>query len=211
MSSFGNVGRRRTRCPRCDVPLAPVKSGESLLTGCPKCHGVWLDRKMFDALSKRDSQPRRFGAARDARNDRSIAPQTVKCPICFHWMDAKNFENCPGLVVDVCRRHGTWLDTNELQTILNFVKQRNAPPSTPTQAPLRVPAISPAATLAGAATATVAASAAVPSLTSSEQHRSVWEQGGQVVLELLDLVDIGDIGDLVSGVAEIGFSLFDGL
>jgi Zn-finger nucleic acid-binding protein len=188
--------------------LAPVKSGESLLTGCPKCHGIWLDRKMFDAICKRDSQPRRFGTTRD---DRSAAAQTVKCPICFHWMEAKNFENCPGLVVDVCRRHGTWLDTNELQTILSFVKQRKGPVPPSTQAPLRVPAISPAATLAGATTSTLAASAATPSPTSSEQHRSAWEQGGEVVLELLEMVDIGDIGDLVSGVAEIGFSIFDGL
>jgi D-alanine-D-alanine ligase len=39
-------------------------------------------------------------------------------------MDARNFENCPELVVDICGRHGAWLDAGELQAVMRFVKER---------------------------------------------------------------------------------------
>lgn len=238
MSAFailGNVARRRTRCPRCDIPLATVKSGELMLVGCGACRGVWVDRKALEKFSRRDPEARKFGAAREARGGRG-AKQNLKCPICYHWMEAKNFENCAELEVDVCGRHGTWLDANELKAVLMFVKDRKAGGSVmpaPHPGPLcdgvgelkaphlvARPSIAPLAAVGGAAVATsvVAATNALNSPKSSEQNRSAFEGAGDLVMELAefipdlgDLGDIGDLGEVVGGVAEIGFSLLSGL
>jgi Zn-finger nucleic acid-binding protein len=36
-------------------------------------------------------------------------------------MNRVNFARCSGVVVDVCKPHGTWFDADELQRILAFV------------------------------------------------------------------------------------------
>lgn len=33
-----------------------------------------------------------------------------------------NFARCSGVVVDVCRNHGTWFDRNELHRIVLFIR-----------------------------------------------------------------------------------------
>jgi Zn-finger nucleic acid-binding protein len=204
MSKIDNVAHRRTRCPRCDVPLATLKAGETLLAACGKCRGVWVERTVFNRIYGRDSEARGFGAAREIRGIRSTAAQSLKCPVCYYWMDAKNFENCPELVVDVCRRHGTWLDSHEWRSVLKFVKNRKSHATSESVATNRFVAANPGATLAAAGTAlTVHAPAS--------QDRSTLERSGEWVSNLVEFADIGELGDLVIGVAEIGFSLFDGL
>jgi Zn-finger nucleic acid-binding protein len=37
-------------------------------------------------------------------------------------MHRVNFARCSGVVVDVCREHGTWFDLNELQRIMQFIR-----------------------------------------------------------------------------------------
>jgi Zn-finger nucleic acid-binding protein len=206
MPAIENVGRRKTRCPRCDVPLSPLKSAGALLTGCAKCRGVWLDRKAFANLSPSHASAKNPAAARQARLHASTSAQTLKCPICLYWMDAKNLEMAPNLVIDVCRRHGAWLDANELQAIFGSIKQRR-PINTPSST---TPSLTSAAALTGASALTA------PAMTdaATRNDRSVLERGADIVseaLELIDFIDIGDVGDLVSGIAEIGVGLFDGL
>ena len=205
MSAIANVGRRRTRCPRCDVPLAAVKHGESFLAGCAKCRGVWVDRAAFEKIAKQNSAPRKFGVAREARGSRASTQSNAKCPVCYYWMDAKTFENCPGLVVDVCRRHGTWFDADELATVLRAVKQPKGGEAslvnTSAAMTVRVAAAPLAIATAGATVA------AVP----PQKDRSTLGDAAEVVFELIELVPLPDIGDLASGLADIGGALFDGL
>jgi Zn-finger nucleic acid-binding protein len=181
--------------------LAAVKSGDTLLGGCTNCRGVWVDRKIFDKIARRDSLPR------EVRRSRSAGPQRLKCPICYYWMEAKNFGDSPDHVIDVCRRHGTWLDANELQSILRVASQRKNPDAIPT------PAMPTTVATVGVVAAASSASTVDP------QNRSTLERVGELgelVLDLADfLPDLGDVGnlagDVVSGIAEIGFGLFDGL
>ena len=221
MSAFatlGNVARRRTRCPRCDIPLATLKSGELSLAGCATCRGVWIDRKALEKIAKPDPKARKFGAAREARGSRG-AKQNLKCPICYHWMEAKNFENCPELEVDVCSRHGTWLDAGELQTVLRFAKGTNAFPH---PGPLsKGEGEEKAVKIAAVSAGVVAASSALRTAHVSEQNRSGVGEGVEIVFDLLefvgeiagniDLGTIGDIGEVAAGVAEIGFGVLGGL
>ena len=38
-------------------------------------------------------------------------------------MNRKNFALRLGIIVDVCREHGTWFDANELHRIVEFIRQ----------------------------------------------------------------------------------------
>ena len=46
----------------------------------------------------------------------------VPCPECNELMNRVNFARCSGVVVDVCKGHGTWFDRNELQQIIDFIR-----------------------------------------------------------------------------------------
>jgi hypothetical protein len=37
-------------------------------------------------------------------------------------MHRVNFAHCSGVVIDVCREHGTWFDVNELHRIVQFIR-----------------------------------------------------------------------------------------
>jgi Zn-finger nucleic acid-binding protein len=45
------------------------------------------------------------------------------CPVCGTMMDRINFA-WSGVVVDVCREHGTWFGFGELQRVAEFVGRR---------------------------------------------------------------------------------------
>lgn len=167
--------------------------------GCGKCRGVWVDRKAFEKICKPAASPR------ETRVARASAAQRLKCPICYYWMDARNFGNSSELIIDICRRHGTWLDSTELQAILRNSKRPNgaevnASPSTPSMF----------ATTAAIGAASTATAIAPP-------DRSTLERAGEIVFDLLDFADcidmgdLGDIADILGCIAEISFSLFDGV
>lgn len=63
----------------------------------------------------------------------SVAPQShaqsmsetvryVPCPQCGQLMNRINFARCSGIVVDVCKGHGTWFDRDELREIVEFIR-----------------------------------------------------------------------------------------
>jgi Zn-finger nucleic acid-binding protein len=39
-------------------------------------------------------------------------------------MQRRNFQRISGVIVDACRRHGTWLDADEIERIAGFVSGR---------------------------------------------------------------------------------------
>lgn len=46
----------------------------------------------------------------------------VPCPECNQLMNRINFARCSGLVVDICKGHGTWFDREELSRIVEFIR-----------------------------------------------------------------------------------------
>jgi len=46
--------------------------------------------------------------------------QYVSCPLCHTSMNRVNFGKVSGVIVDVCRDHGTWFDPGELTTVVAF-------------------------------------------------------------------------------------------
>ena len=46
----------------------------------------------------------------------------VPCPECGELMNRINFARCSGVIVDVCKRHGTWFQREELRRIVEFIR-----------------------------------------------------------------------------------------
>ena len=44
------------------------------------------------------------------------------CPICGELMNRFNFADCSGVILDACKPHGVWFDSDELRRIVTFVR-----------------------------------------------------------------------------------------
>jgi Zn-finger nucleic acid-binding protein len=129
----GASGARRTTvettgdCPRCVVRLEKVVLGESQLRECQRCDGLWVDILSFEQIcADREHQSRVLGAAHFASARETVKGEArvryVPCPECGQLMNRVNFARCSGVVVDVCKGHGTWFDRDELAEIIEFIR-----------------------------------------------------------------------------------------
>jgi Zn-finger nucleic acid-binding protein len=114
-------------CPRCDKPLVARRVSDVVIDECPGCLGLFLD----EVAAKRIITDRAQGRA-DAllgglpRHEVSavVAPGArmyVKCPQCRTVMNRRQFAHGAGVIIDVCKRHGTFFDVGELPAVIDFV------------------------------------------------------------------------------------------
>lgn len=112
-------------CPKCDLGMDEVQLGSASLFECATCHGLWLDVDTLEEVCReREKQALILGDVK------AIAPvgtaeikyHYVPCPLCRQLMHRVNFARCSGVVVDVCKPHGTWFDRDELQRIIGFIR-----------------------------------------------------------------------------------------
>ncbi len=117
-------------CPVCTALMPPSQVGGVALNECRTCHGLWVAGDHFDLLVSRAAEARRSAdpVARQALRPRvtgaNPASQRVhyrKCPECDGYMQRRNYRRSSGVIVDVCRNHGTWLDADELEQIAGFI------------------------------------------------------------------------------------------
>jgi Zn-finger nucleic acid-binding protein len=116
-----------SRCPRCRVEMESVSLGSTSLRECPQCGGLWVDVASFEQIcASREQQAAVLGAASPAPSNvvhsREARVQYVPCPECHQLMNRVNFAHCSGVVVDVCKGHGTWFDRDELAEIIEFIR-----------------------------------------------------------------------------------------
>ena len=106
--------------------MSSLTIGSTPVRECEKCLGLWLDVASFEKLCvDREQQSVVLGTA-------SLAPthavqqrkkeSYVPCPECLQLMNRINFARCSGVIVDVCRGHGTWFDRDELSRIVEFIR-----------------------------------------------------------------------------------------
>jgi len=115
------------RCPRCRVEMEAIAVGSALLRECPRCDGMWVDVASFEKIvAERDEQAVALGTASHIPKHASAGEQNkvryVPCPECNQLMNRVNFARCSGVIVDVCKGHGTWFDSDELQQIVEFIR-----------------------------------------------------------------------------------------
>jgi Zn-finger nucleic acid-binding protein len=112
------------RCPRCDQALVGQLVGDVLLDQCEGCGGTFVDVTALERILKERRQARAdavLGALPQATVEAAAGGRVyVKCPDCGTVMNRRNFARGAGVVVDVCRAHGTWFDAGELPRVIDF-------------------------------------------------------------------------------------------
>ena len=108
--------------------MESVAVGSASLRECARCGGLWVDVESFERIvSEREQQSAALGAASIIPKEATVSgrePNKVRyvpCPECSQLMNRVNFARCSGVVVDVCKGHGTWFDRDELRQIVEFI------------------------------------------------------------------------------------------
>jgi Zn-finger nucleic acid-binding protein len=103
-----------------------ITLGTTAIRECERCLGLWVDVPAFEKIcADREQQAAVLGAASPAPNkpvEDTDKVRYVPCPECKQLMNRINFARCSGVVVDVCRGHGTWFDRDELSRIVEFIR-----------------------------------------------------------------------------------------
>jgi Zn-finger nucleic acid-binding protein len=119
--SRADTGAAAARCPDCTRAMRQLTAGTTALLECENCDGVWVDGETFEALcADREAQ----AAVLHQYADRPEPSRPVKyrpCVRCGKMMNRINFARISGVVVDVCKGHGTFLDPGELHAIVAFI------------------------------------------------------------------------------------------
>jgi len=117
-------------CPRCDRPLHGSLIGDVLIDQCTHCHGVFLDHIAIQRVvtDRRQARAEALLGALPKTITFEIRPgpnpkMYIKCPVCRVVMNRKLFAAGSGIIVDVCRTHGTFFDHGELPRIIEYVMQ----------------------------------------------------------------------------------------
>jgi Zn-finger nucleic acid-binding protein len=119
-------GSETRKCPRCKREMSYLTIGSTAVRECEQCLGLWLDVSSFEKIcADREQQAAALGAASPAPI--SAVRETgkvnyVPCPECSQLMNRINFARCSGVIVDVCKGHGTWFDRDELSRIVEFIR-----------------------------------------------------------------------------------------
>jgi len=117
------------KCPRCKTDMISIEIAGEQMRECEHCGGIWLDVASFERIcASREEQSAVLGAASPAPThqidptDDGSRIRYSPCPQCGELMNRINFARCSGVIVDVCKGHGTWFDASELRAIVEFVR-----------------------------------------------------------------------------------------
>lgn len=122
-----NKGTENRKCPRCRGEMSFLTIGATAVRECEQCLGLWLDVAAFEKIcADREQQSAVLGTASPApthavRETSKI--NYIPCPECSQLMNRINFARCSGVIVDVCKGHGTWFDRDELSRIVEFIRE----------------------------------------------------------------------------------------
>jgi Zn-finger nucleic acid-binding protein len=115
-------------CPRCELPLGARQISDLVIDECGRCGGVFVDHVAVDLVIS-DQQHDRANALLAGLRQGVHSPlppagakMYVKCPTCSVLMNRKLSATGAGVVVDVCKAHGTFFDPGELPAIIAFVQ-----------------------------------------------------------------------------------------
>ena len=119
----------RLLCPRgCGGLVATLGIAEdSDVCECERCGGLFIAHASLAALVQRHRPAREATLRRRASIVPPVpAPDAVvylPCPSCNTRMNRTVFGKSSGVIVDVCKTHGTWFDARELTASLAFVER----------------------------------------------------------------------------------------
>jgi Zn-finger nucleic acid-binding protein len=113
-------------CPHCRINLEAVQVGSTSLLECSKCEGIWVDTATLQEIcADREKQAAVLGLPVPLTDTGSMDYEKVHyypCPQCNGLMNRVNFANCSHIILDVCGKHGTWFDKDELRKMVEFIR-----------------------------------------------------------------------------------------
>jgi Zn-finger nucleic acid-binding protein len=115
---------RERQCPRRCGTLTAVSLGGLDLDECPTCHGTWVEVIAFEQLCA-DAERQASVLAETSPASAPGLAEKVRygpCPECTKIMNRVNFAKSSGIVLDICKAHGVWLDVEELRRIVEFLR-----------------------------------------------------------------------------------------
>jgi Zn-finger nucleic acid-binding protein len=130
------------KCPRCEGKLRGENLAGLPIIECTVCAGLWLTPAAFEQAIATGKQS---GPLPQSGSSGSVTPlyeetevRYLPCLGCDELMTRKRIAGKHGATVDVCRSHGLWFDTGELERILAWVRAGGAAntPWTPREAAL---------------------------------------------------------------------------
>jgi Zn-finger nucleic acid-binding protein len=110
------------RCPGCRNELQRIELDKDALLECGACDGVWIEADVFERLCT--DRAAQAAVLHRFPGSKAVAAERVRyrpCVQCGKMMNRVNFGRISGAVVDVCRGHGTFLDSGELHQIVQFI------------------------------------------------------------------------------------------
>jgi Zn-finger nucleic acid-binding protein len=106
--------------------MEAAQVGTTSLRECSKCHGVWVDPVMLEQIcTNNEKQVALLGNTSEASSAQGRDLEKIRylpCPVCRQLMNRLQFANCSRVIVDVCKKHGTWFDRDELRRIVEFIR-----------------------------------------------------------------------------------------
>jgi Zn-finger nucleic acid-binding protein len=113
-------------CPRCDTTLQARLVGDLVIDECHRCQGVFLDHVAIKRVitDRKQARAQSLLGALPTGTVSSLPPthkMYVKCPCCRTIMNRRQFAAGAGVIVDVCKVHGTFFDVGELPQTIDFV------------------------------------------------------------------------------------------
>jgi Zn-finger nucleic acid-binding protein len=114
-------------CPRCGETLGARLVEDIVVDECMGCRGLFLDQVAVKRIVTDRAQARAealLGAIPKLESPSAIPANGklyIKCPVCQVVMNRRLFAAGSGIIVDVCRTHGTYFDAGELPRIIEFV------------------------------------------------------------------------------------------
>ncbi len=109
-------------CPVCKDPLTKDKRGGVEVDVCAS-HGIWLDKNELFLITEAERRTDDVGFWEDWFRSAVKTPtdheRKLGCPVCDKEMVPHKYE---GVIIDWCADHGSWLDSDELNAILNNLR-----------------------------------------------------------------------------------------
>jgi Zn-finger nucleic acid-binding protein len=115
--------KSKRSCPRCNVALVQVQVANTPLEECTHCGGLWIEVANFDRIcSSAESQTAATGLCLPPPAPVDMHVRYIKCPQCGSMMNRTNYAGRSGVVIEICRAHGIWLDRDQIRQIVNFIR-----------------------------------------------------------------------------------------
>jgi Zn-finger nucleic acid-binding protein len=120
-------------CPECgpEYRLASRACGDVSAMECDRCAGMWMGNESFRQLADAASSDslnvdshRWARRARSGHSDVTISdPKRYRpCAKCRSLMVRRLYGRSSGVIIDICKDHGTWFDADELPRILDWIR-----------------------------------------------------------------------------------------